>query len=142
MLLQVINLQFTVSCQSLRFYGRVLQVNFLSNNTTCYEFKSFRSTGQSENCISMPKLTYRMQKSFDKQSSAFISSFVAFRLVLFHFCPHPASNNTRMGAIKSCASTTATTNKLLFLCRIGREYGKTNLSLCKPEIKCEEEKQL
>lgn len=84
-----------------------------------------RNTGQSGNFISMPKLTYRMQKSFDKQSSAFISSLLGF----ISFLPPSSLHNTTMRAIKSCASTTATTNKLLFLCRIGREYEKTNLRL-------------
>lgn len=45
------------------------------------------------------------------------------------FLPPSSLHNTTMRAIKSCASTTATTNKLLFLCRIGREYEKTNLRL-------------
>lgn len=126
-----------MSVTTILWTSTALQVNFLGNNTTWYEFFYVETRDSQEiqfPCQSSPIACRKASTSKAPPS---------FRccLVLFHFCPPSSLHNTTMRAIKSCASTTATTNKLLFLCRIGREYEKTNLRLnVKPEFKCEEEK--
>lgn len=114
-----------MSVTTILWTSTALQVNFLGNNTTWYEFFYVETRDSQEiqfQCQSSPIACRKASTSKAPPS---------FRccLVLFLFCPHPASTTQRWEAIKGCASTTATTNKLLFLCRIGREYEKTNLRL-------------